>query len=179
MYAHPFCCPELGPKGAETCGAWQSTLWCLWLWTRVIRGNSVRHDPTAIASATWDFSVLGWGALWSPFCGCWTWCSLQQQLLPQTHRKIHMLQEGGGRVGRQSAEEPPHCSAQAVKHTGKALGSANSILPHCGAGCGQSDNPGSADMGYDVCRLHPQPVACNASQSDHPKLSPTCKCTHA
>lgn len=57
-------------------------------------------------------------------------------------------------------------------HTHKVPDSANSILPHCGAGCGQSDNPGSADAGYDVCRLHPQPAACRASQSSHPKLPP-------
>lgn len=122
-------------------------------------------------------SVQVW-LLWT--CGCWDGDScgaLSGAAGPGAHsssisfhrdRKFHMLQGADGRVRRQSAGEQPHRSAEAAKHVDKAPGSANSILPRGGAGCGQSDNPGSADTGYHVCRLHPQPAACRASQAPPP-----------
>lgn len=86
-------------------------------------------------------------------------------------RKFHSLQGADGRVRRQNAEHP-HCSAEAVKHSGKAAGRANSILPRCGAGFVQSDSPGRADTGFGMSRLHPQPAVCRTPWSCHPKLPP-------
>lgn len=59
-----------------------------------------------------------------------------------------------------------------MKHSGKAAGRANSILPRCGAGFVQSDSPGRADTGFGMSRLHPQPAVCRTPWSCHPKLPP-------